>query len=370
MAYSSNEKIEIIEKEILEKTRLVNSLYKKLGENVAFYVNDKSFQYCIEELSNYEISRNEYNKLLKRKNNLKSKVEEIAECRSDVFKLRDALIEKKEEEKKELSRFGAAIYEAYSNKQLEDSLIERLDVIFDNINQKLDNAAKKRDTTNIILLSAMHDKKINTLQKSLINLFIKSAQYILDENLQDKLCLKNKDKYLKNLYEVIKKRKSLEKNIISCEERIEKIKKEDELSPDRKLEELKSELKILDDAQIEAAILLGKELYNILPDDITSIEIGVRAIAIIDEITIELAKIESLEQDIEKLNNEIFISQLSAQIAHERSKINQLQNEIKNCYSQIDKIEVIINKKRDKIIELKNAGTYEKSDVKPKILDE
>ncbi|MGD1821829.1 MAG: hypothetical protein ACPKM0_03580 [Pleomorphochaeta sp.] len=363
MAYSCSEKIEIIKKEIASETKLLNQLYKNLGENVAFYVKDQAFSFCVTELANYEISKNKYSKILLKKNSLKSKVEVINENRSEIFSLRDELLVKKEEESKELSRFGAAIYEAYVNKQLDQELVEKLDTIFNQIHRKMSNIAKKRDSTTIILLTALYEKQLDSMQKSLLNLFIESANFILKENLEDKLVLKNKDKYLNNLKVVTIQRKAIEENIKTYEKQIEEIQTEDIESPNRKLEEMKSEINTLFEAQTNSAILLGKELYKVLPDEITSKEIGKKAISLIDDITIKFALIDSLEEDIEKLNNEIFISELSAQIAHERKKIKQLNQEINNCNSQICKIEDIIKKKRDKIIELKEAGTFEKSTI-------
>ena len=56
-----------------------------------------------------------------------------------------------------------------------------------------------------------------------------------------------------------------------------------------------------------------------------------------DKITLDLAKIDSLEQDIVKLNNEIVMSELSAQIAHERNKIKTLEDEILSCKHKLVK---------------------------------
>ncbi len=370
MAYSSSEKIKLIEKEIaLEKKRL-DDVYKCLGENVAFFVKNKSFSYCVKELSDYEISRNKYFKLLKTKNNLKSRVEEIKDCKTDLFKLKEALLGKEKEESQELSKFGAAIYEAYTNNQLNENLSNKLNTVFDKVHLKMESVANKRDSSSIILFSAYHNKKLNKLQNVLFKLFIESAKIILDEKLEDQLSMKNKDKYLIDIYDIFNKKKSLEKNIKKCNEKIEELKKEDKDVPAQRLEDIQHDLKSLNDVQINAAIHLGKELYNNLPNEINSNEIGNKSISLIDEITFKLAKIESLEENIVKLNNEIFISELSAQIAHERSKIKQLEQQIDNCHSQIDKISGIINKKRDKIIELKKSGTYETSKINIKTLDE
>ncbi|MGD1818421.1 MAG: coiled-coil domain-containing protein [Pleomorphochaeta sp.] len=370
MAYSCIEQIELKEKEIIKVKKILAKKYESLGKNVAFFVKDKSFNYCQNELSNYEISKSKYEQLLNKKQQLKSKVALIADCESDIFSLNEVLLEKKDEEKKELSKFGAVVYEAYCNGKFNKEISANLEDIFDNVNLKMQKYSKFRDKSNLILFIAHYERLIKKLQTSLPKLFIKAALYIYENNLEENLDLKNKEKYFDSLKEIIINVKNLETRIKECEDKIAEIRKEDSEPPSRKIEEMKAEFESAKDDSINSARLLGIELYQKLPDEITSDEIGKKSISLIDDITLELAKIDSLEQDIQKLNNEIFISELSAQIAHERTKIDQLEQEIKNCNTQIAKIEAIINKKRDTIIELKKFGTYEESTLNLKPLDD
>ncbi len=370
MAHSSSEQIELKEKDIKKAKDLLAKKYESLGRTVAFYVKDKSFSYCLNELSNYEIAKGNYERLLRKATKIKSKVDTINDCKSEIFKLRKLLLDKKKEEETQLSRFGAAIYEAYKNNNFDNNIIQELDQIFQHINIKIEKYKNKSENTSVILFAAIYEKKLKKKKKELSNLFIKASLYILDNNLDSKINFINKEKYLISLKKAIKSRKNLDSQILNCENRIEEIKQEDNESPNRKLEEINKEVESAKEVKINAAILLGEELYNNLPDDINSEEIGIKAISLIDNITLQLAKIESLEQDIVKLNNEIIITELSAQIAHERTKIKTLEEEIINCNKQINKIENIINQKRDKIIELKKEGTFEQSTLDLIALDE
>ncbi|MDC7238649.1 MAG: hypothetical protein PQJ45_12850 [Sphaerochaetaceae bacterium] len=370
MVHSSSEQIELKEKDIKKAKDLLAKKYESLGRTVALFVKDKTFSYCLNELSNYEIAKGNYERLLRKANNIKNKVDTVNDCKSEIFELRKLLLEKKREEETQLSRFGAAIYEAYTNNNFDQDIINELDQIFHHINITIEKYKTKSENTSVILFSAIYEKKLKKKKKELSNLFIKASLYILENNLDSKINFINKDKYLISLKKAIKSRENLDSQILNCENRIEEIKKEDNESPNRKLEEIKREVESAKEVKINAAILLGEELYNNLPDDINSEEIGIKAISLIDNITLQLAKIESLEQDIVKLNNEIIITELSAQIAHERTKIKTLEEEILNCNKQINKIENIINQKRDKIIELKKEGTFEQSTLDLIALDE
>ncbi|MCY1153191.1 MAG: hypothetical protein OWP43_12320 [Sphaerochaetaceae bacterium] len=370
MVHSSSEQIELKEKDIKKAKDLLAKKYESLGRTVALFVKDKTFSYCLNELSNYEIAKGNYERLLRKANNIKNKVDTVNDCKREIFELRKLLLEKKREEETQLSRFGAAIYEAYTNNNFDQDIINELDQIFHHINITIEKYKTKSENTSVILFSAIYEKKIKKKKKELSNLFIKASLYILENNLDSKINFINKDKYLISLKKAIKSRENLDSQILNCENRIEEIKKEDNESPNRKLEEIKREVESAKEVKINAAILLGEELYNNLPDDINSEEIGIKAISLIDNITLQLAKIESLEQDIVKLNNEIIITELSAQIAHERTKIKTLEEEILNCNKQINKIENIINQKRDKIIELKKEGTFEQSTLDLIALDE
>ncbi|MGD6731515.1 MAG: hypothetical protein ACPKMZ_10650 [Pleomorphochaeta sp.] len=370
MVHSSSEQIELKEKDIKKAKDLLAKKYESLGRTVALFVKDKTFSYCLNELSNYEIAKGNYERLLRKANNIKNKVDTVNDCKREIFELRKLLLEKKREEETQLSRFGAAIYEAYTNNNFDQDIINELDQIFHHINITIEKYKTKSENTSVILFSAIYEKKLKKKKKELSNLFINASLYILKNNLDSKINFINKDKYLISLKKAIKSRENLDSQILNCENRIEEIKKEDNESPNRKLEEIKREVESAKEVKINAAILLGEELYNNLPDDINSEEIGIKAISLIDNITLQLAKIESLEQDIVKLNNEIIITELSAQIAHERTKIKTLEEEILNCNKQINKIENIINQKRDKIIELKKEGTFEQSTLDLIALDE
>lgn len=370
MAYSSSEQIVIIEKQIEKVKQLIAKHYLSLGVSVALFVKNKSFPYCSNELIDYEMSKKEYKKQLDIFNKLKNKVDIVDDCNKQICNLRILLDEKKEEEEKELSRFGAAVYEAYSNNKLSEDLKIKLDSIFNNINKTIAKYEKKANSTNVILFSAFYNNLLLNKKRELKKLFRNAAVYLRDNNLIEKIEILNKEKYLNTLNLAINSRTQLEKKIKKCENQIKLIKNEEAHSSSRVLEELKKDVKNAKESEINAAILLGKELYNTLPNDITSKEIGIKAISLIDNITLELAKIDSLEQDIVKIKNEMIITELSAQIAHERSKIKTLETEIANCNRQINKIEQKINEKRNKIIELKKKGTFEKSTLDLVTLDE
>ncbi|MDC7243458.1 MAG: hypothetical protein PQJ44_05905, partial [Sphaerochaetaceae bacterium] len=262
MVHSSSEQIELKEKDIKKAKDLLAKKYESLGRTVALFVKDKTFSYCLNELSNYEIAKGNYERLLRKANNIKNKVDTVNDCKREIFELRKLLLEKKREEETQLSRFGAAIYEAYTNNNFDQDIINELDQIFHHINITIEKYKTKSENTSVILFSAIYEKKLKKKKKELSNLFIKASLYILENNLDSKINFINKDKYLISLKKAIKSRENLDSQILNCENRIEEIKKEDNESPNRKLEEIKREVESAKEVKINAAILLGEELYN------------------------------------------------------------------------------------------------------------
>ncbi len=367
MALNYKEQIELKDEEIKNAKENLIKRYENLGKNVASFVNEKKFDYCLDELSSYEIVKDEYERLLNKQNKLLNNVDSLNDCKKNLHNLSKLLEISLDEENKELSRLGAAIYEAYSNNQLCEEINSIVEPIFKEKNNKLNKFKNINPKSNISILNSFYTSKINKHRNTLLPLFNRAASVVIKEDLLNLIKLANKDKYLNSINEAKSKTKKVEKEIEQCKNEIDTLKKVE--NPTKQLEELKKEIDVSKKSVLDAAILLGEELYNKLPNNITSQEIGALSIEIIDDITLEFAKIESLEKEKIKLNNEVIITELSAQISHERNTINKLNAEIVSCNNQIKKIEKVIEEKRLKIIELKKEGTFEKTILDLKSLD-
>lgn len=367
MALNYKEQIELKDDEIKNAKENLVKRYENLGKNIASFVNEKKFDYCLDELSSYEIVKGEYERLLLKQNKLLNNVDSLNDCKKNLINLKKIFEISLEEENKELSRLGAAIYEAYSNNQLSEEINCKIEPLFKEKNNKFNKFKNINSKSNINLLNSFYASKINKQRTALLPLFKSAASFVINEDLLDLLKLVNKDKYLKSINEAKAKTKKIEIEIQQCKNEIENLKKVE--NPTKQLEELKKEIDVSQKSVLDAAVLLGEELYNKLPNNITSQEIGALSIEIIDDITLEFAKIESLEKEKIKLSNEVVITELSAQIAHERNTINKLNAEIVSCNNQIKKIEKVIEEKRLKIIELKKEGTFEKTIIELKSLD-
>lgn len=370
MVQSNSKLIEIKEKEILKSKRNLAKKYQSLGETIALFVKEKPFSFCLNELATYEIAKGEYERLTNKADKIKSKVDILEDYKKQAYDLRKSLISVKNEERVDLSRFGAAIYEAYTHKKLNYNISKRLDTIFGKIDESIKKYKKRVENSSSPLVTSFNNMLLINQRKKLFNYFVDAASLIINERLEKELNINKKEEYLKSLGIIISERVVLEGKIEKFESEIEKMKSDNIHSPGQRLDEVKKEVALAKEVKLNAVILLGEELYNKLPNNITSEEIGLDAISLMDKITLDLAKIDSLEQDIVKLNNEIVITELSAQIAHERNKIKTLEDEILSCKAQISKINNIINQKRDKIIELKNEGTFEESALDLISLDE
>jgi DNA repair ATPase RecN len=93
MAHSYSEQIRINEKNIAQTKENLANNYKSLGKNIALFVCDNSFSYCLRELSSYEIAKGEYKRLLNKKNKLKSKVHTLDDNNNEIYNLRKSLTE-------------------------------------------------------------------------------------------------------------------------------------------------------------------------------------------------------------------------------------------------------------------------------------
>lgn len=332
-------------------------LYEELGRSVATTCDEDSFPWCTSELSSF-LSQKEMNEEQeKRCNSLQNKKKTLSK------KNKEKIAYKKEKNRIEkeisalLSRFGATCFEAYISSSLDEEVVKIVNPIFSKLKRKTKINEKISSDSSIITRIKL--ARLHSYRKKLLLAFQKVGFLLEKEGKLDALSGHNISLLHAEYDKLSLQLGDIEAQLKEVEKVRRLLKEEGEDHFTEEIERLERKINEGKEDEKKAAHLLGEELYKNLPDTITSQVIGDDAIHLIDQITLHHRQLEEVDNDIEKLKNEIKIGEISAKITHDRQKVDALMKQISNCQAQIDKITFSIDDKRREIIQLKSKGTYE-----------
>jgi outer membrane murein-binding lipoprotein Lpp len=358
MANNPLELITIKKTQIEENELDTALLYEELGRTVSDIAKNKSISYCDEYLTSFSLANDEYYRLKKTQEKF-TNIEKNSTSLADEIKNINKKIRINQKEIREIMlRFGAAAYEAYSSKSLNVEIMNLLSAIFEEKQRKIEDLQQKLQRTKSQLLKTVIQNRLNSIRKSLLELFYEAAILIESNDFIDMIPMKDQRSVL-SCYRDLKNTESelvYSSKILKSE--LEELQKKGSAEVKTKLEELKIKIEIAAEDEKNAAVLLGTELYDTLPDDITSYEIGDEAINLIDQITLHKRTIEKIEKDIELLHNELKIEEIKTQIRDKNSDIERLELQIKSCTDQIENIEDSIAEKKSQIDAIVKEGVY------------
>lgn len=358
MANNPLEIITIKKNEIEENEMDTALLYEELGRCVSDMVNLGALKYCEALITDYSLANEEYIKLKK----TQEKFTNIAKNRTSLEKELKINFDNIKENKKKLKdlflRIGAASYEAYCSNTLPPEIMKLLYPIFDVKQRKVATLERLFNRSKIPLLKRYYNSRLKKLRSSFIDIFYQTSVLLEQNDYIDSIPLSKRNSIL-NEYS---KYKHTESELLYSskiyESELNGLKKDGELDVKSKLEELKVTVNNAQESAKNAAILLGNELYNIIPDDITSNDIGETSIDLIDQITLHKSVIENIKSDICLLKNELKVAEIKTQIQEENSNIDRLNLQIKSCREKILAIEDTISDKKTKIDILVKEGVY------------
>lgn len=358
MANNPLELITIKKTQIEENEMDTALLYEELGRTVSDLAKNKSISYCDEYLTSFSLANDEYYRLKKTQEKF-TNIEKNSTSLADEIKNINKKIRINQKEIREmLLRFGAAAYEAYSSKSLNDEIMSLLSAIFEEKQKKIENLQQKLQRTKGQLLRTVIQNRLNSIRKSLLELFYEAAILVESNDFIDVIPMKDQQSVLSRYHDLKNKESELVYSNKILKSELEELHKKGSAEVKTKLEELKVKIEIAAEDEKNAAVLLGTELYDTLPDDITSYEIGDEAINLIDQITLHKRTIEKIEKDIELLHNELKIEDIKTQIRDKNSDIERLELQIKSCTDQIENIENSITEKKSQIDAIVKEGVY------------
>lgn len=358
MANNPLDLIKIKKEKILENEKDTSLLYEELGRCVSEVSKTSDFSYCDELLTSFSLANEEFIKLKTKQKkylNLEKNLDSLEKELRDVSKK----IRKNENNLKQvLLKIGAASYEAYASNTLSSNIMTLLSVKFEEKQNKIKKLELKYKKSKSNFYKALIQKRLNSKRVNLLETFYEAALLLDSQDSLDSIPMIDKEKVLNNYTEIKHTQSELLYSYKIFKGERDNLKKDNVDDSKTKLDELKRLVEQAEDSSIKAAILLGSELYELLPDDITSNDIGVTAIELIDQITLHKRAIEKLNNDIELLTNELKIEEIKSQIYMDKSNIERLELQIKTCNEKIETIEANIGDKKLQIDTLVLEGVY------------
>lgn len=358
MANNPLEIISIKKEKIKENEMDTALLYEELGRCVSEIAKYKSINYCEDLLTGYSIANGEFEKLKKTQEKFTNLAKSNTSLEKELRIINKNIKENDKKLKDLFLRIGAASYEAYCSNTLSSELMKILYPLFDSKQKKVAGLESKLNSAKSSLKKKYYQERLKNLRFSFMEIFYQTALIIEKNDYIDLVPLKDRDSILKEYSKCKHTESELSYSLKIYKSELDALKKNGALDVKSKLEELKITVNNANESAQEAAILLGNELYEILPDDISSNEIGECAIDLIDQITLHKSVIEKLKKDIDLLKNELKIGEIKSQIDDERSNIKRLELQISSCKEKISTIEDKIEEKNKKIDVLVKEGVY------------
>ncbi|MGH4036606.1 MAG: hypothetical protein ACRQFF_02005 [Sphaerochaeta sp.] len=358
MANNPLELITIKKTQIEENELDTALLYEELGRTVSDIAKNKSISYCDEYLTSFSLANDEYYRLKKTQEKFTNIEKNSTSLADEIKKINKKIRINQKEIREIMLRFGAAAYESYSSKSLNVEIMNLLSAIFEEKQRKIEDLQQKLQRTKGQLLRTVIQNRLNSIRKSLLELFYEAAILIESNDFIDMIPMKDQRSVLSRYRDLKNTESELVYSSKILKSELEELQKKGSAEVKTKLEELKIKIEIAAEDEKNAAILLGTELYDTLPDDITSYEIGDEAINLIDQITLHKRTIEKIEKDIELLHNELKIEEIKTQIRDKKSDIERLELQIKSCTDQIENIEDSIAEKKSQIDAIVKEGVY------------
>lgn len=362
MANNPLDLIAINKEKIKESEMDTVLLYEELGRCVSDRSLKTPIKYCEMLITDYILANEEFLRLKRKQDQFKN-IEKNSKSLEKEYRLTQKNLNINEKKIKDLFlRIGAAIYEGYGSNTLKPELTKLLDPIFLEKQKKVKMYELKINSSTNILVKKIYKHKLKKLRLNLVDTFYQASILLEKNSCIKSLPLRNKDAIIKEYLKYKNENNKLNYSLKIFKSELDRLKKDGSEDVKSKLEELKITVKIAKESSKDAAILVGTELYKILPDDITSEVIGESAIDLIDQITLHKSVIANRNKDIELLKNELKVIEIKSQIEVENSNIDRLQLQIETCKDKISTIEDTIANKKIQIDVLVKEGVYIEKD--------
>ncbi len=355
----------IFQADILQKQKEIEShrsdlytLYAELGFSIALIeqitplgVATNEFNRFVEVDTKYEETRQTYERIKGFISQLEDRSRKIQQIEADIRALNGP--------RKNLhSRLGAIAYEAFGSETLPDYLKETCTPLFADhhttiraLQDALEQCKDKKGPFNALQCSFL-TLRLQHTRKQVVPLLIKAGSILAKLGCETDLPGFGKETLVAELAQFKKKEQALQQELDIHHSAVAKLRTQEKESPKYQLETSKVQFKEMEKLRTKVSNLYGKVLYDKLEQNTSSQQVGSAAMALMEQISLHLRRVDRLEDEILGLQNQMKVEELEAQIELENQKIRHLRTQIEQSNKQISQVELSIARKQEKITSL------------------
>lgn len=347
------------QKEIESHRSDLYTLYADLGFSVALIEQITPLGFALEEFNQfvevdkrYEEARQTYERIKGFISQLEDRSRKIQQIEADIRALNGP--------RKELhARLGAIAYEAFGSDTLPDYLRETCTPLFADHHQavgKLQDALEQCEAQKgslHTLQCALLNLRLQRTRKRVIPLLVKAGAILAKLGCEEDLPGNGKEVLVASLAQFKKKELALEQELDIHHSAVAKLRSQEKESPKNQQETSRNQVREIEKQRIKVSYQYGKALYDKLEQNASPVLIGSTSMALMEQITLHLRRVDRLEKDILGLQNLMKVEELEAQIELENQKIRHLRTQIEQSNKQISQVEFSIKRKREKITSLR-----------------
>ena len=356
----------IFQADILQKQKEIEShrsdlytLYAELGFSIALIEQITPLGFATEEFNQfvevdtkYEETRQAYERIKGFISQLEDRSRKIQQIEADIRALNGP-------RKRLHSRLGAIAYEAFGSDTLPDYLKETCTPLFADhytIIRKLQDAlevCRAQKGPLVSLQCSLLNLRMQRNRKQVIPLLVKAGAILSKLGCEADLPGIGKESLVAELGQFKKKEQALQQELNIHHSAVAKLRSQEKESPKNQLETSKAQFREMEKQRTKVSFLYGKALYEKLEQNASPLLIGSTSMALMEQITLHLRRIDRLEKDILGLQNQMKVEELEAQIELENQKIRHLRTQIEQSNKQISQVELSIARKKQKITSLR-----------------
>ncbi|NBK24722.1 MAG: hypothetical protein EOM68_22185 [Spirochaetia bacterium] len=351
-----------IQADILQKQKEIEShrgdlytLYAELGFSIALieqitplgFATDE-FNQFVEVDTKYEDARQTYERIKGFISQLEDRSRKIQQIDADIRSLNAP-------RKRLHARLGAIAYEAFGSDTLPDYLQETCTPLFADhhtivrgLQDALEDCKTQKGPLKKVQCSLLR-LRLNRNRKQVLPLMVKAGSILAKLGCEADLPGLGKESLVVELAQFKKKEKALQQELNIHHSAVAKLRSQEKESPKNQLETSRIQFREMEKQRTKVSFSYGKALYDKLEQNASPFVIGSTSMALMEQITLHLHRVDRLERDILGLQNQMKVEELEAQIELENQKIRHLRTQIEQSSKQISQVELSIARKREKI---------------------
>ncbi len=346
------------QKEIESHHSDLHTLYAELGFSTSLIEQISPLGFATEEFKRfmevdalYEEARQTYERIKGFISQVEDRSRKIEQIEADIRGLNGP-------RKSLYARLGAIAYEAFGSGSLPDFLEEKCSPLFaehHNAISRMQDALQDCTTKKGALSRAqctLLNMRLQRRRKQALPLMIQAGSLLSGLGFEADLPGVGRDSLVTQLVQFKKKEHSLQQELDIHHSAVAKLRSEEKESPRNQLDSSRIQFREMEKQRTKVSLLYGKALYEKLSGSRHSHLAGSASVALMEQITLHLNRIDRLEHEIRGLQNQMKVEELEAQIELEAQKITHLRTQIEQSNKQISQVEFSIARKREKILAL------------------